>query len=153
MVVHGRDGEDEISVTSPTRVVMIDENNAMEDFEFDPRSLGIPEFSIGDLAGGSPEENARTAEALLSGGGPPALREAVAVNSGAALYLYGLCGSISEGYLLASEALVSGKVQTKLEEIRRSAGEISRAEAVTTAAQPAQSVSAPEADTHPVGTA
>lgn len=153
MVVHGRDGQDEISVTSPTRIVMIDENNTMQDFEFDPRTLGIPEFSIGDLAGGSPEENARTAEELLSGGGPPALREAVAVNSGAALYLYGICGSISEGYLLASEALRAGKVRAKLEDIRRSAGEISRAEAATTAPQPAQSVSAPEADTHPVGAA
>lgn len=154
MVVHGRDGEDEISVTSPTRVVMIDENNAMQDFEFDPHSLGIPEFSIGDLAGGSPEENARTAEAMISGGGPSALREAVAVNSGAALYLYGLCDSIAEGYLLASDALSSGKVQTKLHEIRMTGSELARARTATSAAQPtAGPVRAKPVNTHPVGAA
>jgi len=152
MVVHGQDGQDEISVTSPTRIVMIDENDTLQDFEFNPRSLGIPEFGIEDLAGGSPEENARTAEALLSGGGPPALREAVAVNSGAALYLYGLCGSIEDGYQIASEALLSGKVLAKLQEIRNAGGEISRAKAATSAVQPsARPVRARPVSTHPVG--
>ena len=129
MVVHGKDGEDEISVTSPTRIVHIDENDHLRDFEFDPRSAGIPSFTVADLAGGSPEQNARSAEALLSGEGPQALREAVSLNTGAVLYLHGMSGSIIDGYQLASEALSSGKVQSKLEEIRRTAGEISGAAA------------------------
>lgn len=124
MVVHGQDGQDEISVTSPSRIVYIDENDRILDYEFDPRDLGIPRFSLQELTGGTPEGNAAVAEDLLSGTGPRALREAVAVNSGAVLFLHGAAGSLEEGYHTASQALSSGQVLSKVEEIRDTAARI-----------------------------
>jgi len=119
MVVHGQDGQDEMSVCAPTSVVYIDETGRVEEFDFDPRNIGLPLYKLEDLLGGSPGENARVAEALLDGEGPEALHAAVALNSGAVLFLYGITGSIEEGYHLASAALRSGQVRTRLDIIRR----------------------------------
>jgi len=124
MVVHGMDGQDELSVSSPSRIVYIDEHDRVEDFEFDPGSIGIPRYTLEDISGGTPRENALAAEELLSGGGSPALRAAVALNCGAVLYLYGISSSIGEGYRAASEALASGIVGAKVQEIRDTAAAI-----------------------------
>ncbi len=118
MVVHGEDGLDEISVTSPSHLVSIDEQGRISEERFDPASLGIRRFALSELKGGSAPDNAATARALLAGGGPEAVREAVLVNAGAALTVFGAVGNLSEGYRLAREALASGKVARKLDEIR-----------------------------------
>jgi len=118
MVVHGEDGLDEISVTSPSRVVSIDESGRVTDERFDPATLGIRRFELSELKGGSAPDNAATARALLQGEGPDAIREAVLVNAGAALAVFGRAASIAEGYKLAREALAGGRVARKLDEIR-----------------------------------
>ena len=46
---------------------------------------------------------------LLAGEGPAAIREAVLLNAGAALYICGIARNIGEGYLRAREALQSGR--------------------------------------------
>jgi len=120
MVIYGRDGIDELSVTAPSRVLIIDEEGNREDFVFDPSTLGIGQYSLEDLKGGNPAENASMARDLLDGKGRPALKEAVLLNGGAGLYLYGKAGSIAEGYKLAKEALETGKVSELLKRLNRS---------------------------------
>ncbi len=139
MVVHGMEGLDEISVCGPTRIVMIDENDRLTDEIFDPKSAGIPVYSIEDLKGGSAAENASIARTVLSGepGGNTtpleddnrnvsykssarkisAVKDAVLLNAGAALFVYGAAASIAEGYVAAKEALESGRVTEKIDEI------------------------------------
>ena len=118
LVVHGLDGFDEISVTAPSKIVEIDEGGCICEYVLDPREIGIKLYSQEDLGGGSPEENAEIALELLTSGGRDAIRDAVLLNAGAALYVYDLAGSIDEGYRLAKDALSSGKTESKLEQIR-----------------------------------
>ena len=118
MVVHGEDGEDEISVTGPTRIITIDDSGALADERFDPRSLGIALYPVQALKGGAAKDNAAVALELLDGKGPDAVREAVLLNAGAALSVYGIAKGIGDGYAMAKRALANGSVKKKLDEIR-----------------------------------
>ncbi len=117
MTVHGDDGGDEISVTGPTRAVWIDESDRAVEFRLTPEELGAGRHDRGAVAGGTPEENAAQARELLAGGGRPALRDAIAVNAGAALYVCGLAADIRAGTRTALGALASGAVARKVDEI------------------------------------
>ena len=119
MCVHSRDGLDEISPAAPTRMVIIDEKGTESETDFDPASLGITSFETGDLTGGDAAENARIARELLRGGGPPAIREAVCLNAGAALYIAEKARTIAEGYQAAKTALDNGEVAAQVESLRR----------------------------------
>ena len=105
LVVHGADGQDEVSVTGPTRMVEIGEEDECRDSEFDPASCGIAPAALADLQGGDAAHNAALARELLAGGGPRGLRDAVAVNAGAALYVAGAAPDIAAGYRRARTAL------------------------------------------------
>jgi anthranilate synthase/phosphoribosyltransferase len=117
MVVHGLDGQDEFSVTGPTRVVSL-ERGEIREFLFDPAEVGMKPYTLEALRVGSAEDNAAIARRLLSGGGEqPAIRDAVLLNAGAALAVCGLAGGIEEGYRQARAALEAGAVREKLEQI------------------------------------
>ncbi len=133
MVVHSLDGFDEISVSVPTRIVELDENGNLNDYILDPGKLGIKTSSPinldikdlshqnpkghQDLAGGTPKENVLLARDLIESGGKLVLKETVLLNAGAALRVYGLAENIKDGYMLAKDALESGKVKQKLDQI------------------------------------
>jgi anthranilate synthase/phosphoribosyltransferase len=121
MVVHSHEGLDEISACAPTKITEADGFNPVREYLFHPEDAGVERSSPGDLAGGTPEDNAEAAMALLGGGGSTALRDAVCLNAGAALYLYGRAESIKEGYRIAVEALLSGETSRKVDEVRASA--------------------------------
>ena len=117
LVVHGADGQDEVSVTGPTRMVEIGEDDECRVSEFDPASCGIAPASLDELKGGDAAHNAALARALLGGGGRPALRDAVAVNAGAALYVAGAAPDIAAGYRRACTVLADGSAAAKLDEV------------------------------------
>ena len=117
LVVHGADGQDEVSVTGPTRMVEIGEDDECRVSEFDPASCGIAPASLDELKGGDAAHNAALARALLAGGGRPALRDAVAVNAGAALYVAGAAPDIAAGYRRACTVLADGSAAAKLDEV------------------------------------
>ncbi len=118
VVVHGFDGLDEISVSEPTRIVKIFEDGEEDVYVFEPEKLGIKTYPVEMLKGGSASDNAREAMRLLMGEGNEAVRTSVCLNAGAALYLYGIAESIEEGYRISSDTLSSGKVLSKVEELR-----------------------------------
>jgi len=120
MVIHGLDGIDELSISASSRVVFIDEGGDKQDYIFDPESIGIKGFTLDDLKGGNAEENKDMALALLDGTGVEAVKEAVLLNGGAGLFVYGLAGSIAEGYNLAKKAFNEGKVHDLLETLQGS---------------------------------
>ena len=117
MIVHGRDGLDEISVSDSTRVVQFDEEGNLTDFEVTPEELGVGRHPLDDLRGGDAAENARTARDIMAGGGREAVRDAVLANAGAALCVYGLADDIRSGVHLARAALERGAVATKLDAV------------------------------------
>lgn len=124
MVVHGSDGQDEISVCGTTQVVEFSQDGSLEEYIFDPSTLGIPPYRIEDLMGGDAQENARIAREMLAGRGYDAIRHSVALNAGATLKVCGRVASIGDGYGLAMEALESGLVLSHLDEICRVNGEL-----------------------------
>ncbi len=117
-VVHGFDGLDEISVTGPTRIVLLNEDGTVSDTVFNPEDYEIPLYDLTELAGGNASVNATMALDILNNRGNDAVRDASALNAGAGLYLYGIADSIQEGYAIALSALKAGKVLRKTEEIK-----------------------------------
>jgi len=119
LVVRGVDGQDELSTTGPTEVLEINRKQdpkGVARYTVTPETFGIPKQSLKAIQGGSPEENAKAACALLSGGSGP-LRDAVVFNAAAALYVAGVAGDLNAGVAMASEALKRGKAQAVLEKV------------------------------------
>jgi len=126
MAVHSLDGYDEISVSAPTKVVEIDVHSGLKEYIFNPEKIGIKQFNQDELSGGSARDNANKALEILENPVECTLREAVLLNAGAGLYVYGRCNSIEEGYYLAREALEKGKVKEKLHQIKKEGEKIKR---------------------------
>lgn len=117
MVVHGLDGIDELSVSANSRTITIGEDGKMREEILDPGALGITGHSLHDLAGGTAAENAAIARELLAGGGNEAIRDAVALNAGAALSIYGTAAGVEEGFQTVRGALADGTVRSFVEKV------------------------------------
>ena len=72
-----------------------------------------------ELRGGTGAENAAMALELANGKGRAAIRYAVGLNAGATLFVARKAASLEEGYKMALNALDSGLVAKKIEEIRQ----------------------------------
>jgi anthranilate phosphoribosyltransferase len=115
LVVHSRDGLDEISVSAPTRVCEV-RGGTIREFEMTPGEAGVSEHRLEAIAGGDAAENARIARAILEGEeGAPA--DIVALNAGAALYVAGAAPSIRDGVTLARRAISTGRAMEKLQQL------------------------------------
>lgn len=125
MALRSEDGMDEISPCAPTQVVEIGEGGKIAEYRIDPKVLGLPEGTLSELLGGNPEANAAMANELLSGAGREGIRQAVALNAGAGLYVYGAADSLQEGYKKALGALADGRAARKLEEVTSLTKELS----------------------------
>jgi anthranilate phosphoribosyltransferase len=115
LVVHSRDGLDEISVSAPTHVCEVCDGN-LRTYDLVPQDLGIAQHAIDELAGGDIQRNADIARAVLEGE-EGARHDIVAANAGAALYVAGLAHTIRDGIALAHESLRTGRALAKLNEL------------------------------------
>ncbi len=115
LVVHSRDGLDEISVSAPTHVCEVREGE-MRSYEVDPETFDIRRSPIEAIAGGDAKMNARIAREILNGR-EGAVRDVVIANAGSALYVSGMAGSLREGAEMARQAIVTRKALRKLEEL------------------------------------
>ena len=115
LVVHSRDGLDEISVSAATHVAEV-RDGAIMLYDVTPSTLGLPTHAIEELAGGDVAANAAIARAILAGE-EGARRDVVIANAGAALYVAGLAATIPDGIALAREALTGGAALQKLQEL------------------------------------
>ncbi|HVE71830.1 MAG TPA: anthranilate phosphoribosyltransferase [Thermoanaerobaculia bacterium] len=116
LVVHSRDGLDEISVSAPTLVCEV-RDGEVRAYEVTPEELGIARHPIEELAGGDARANADIAREILQGRDTGAKLDIVAANAGAALYVAGAAGTIREGVALAKESIASGRALAKLEQL------------------------------------
>jgi anthranilate phosphoribosyltransferase len=122
MVVHSRDGLDEISVSAPTRVAEV-VNGEVRRYELRPEEIDVANHALDGIAGGDAAENARIARAVLAGEtGPRA--DIVAANAGAALYVSGAVPTIRDGVALARASIATGKAMQKLEELIKVSNEL-----------------------------
>lgn len=116
MVVHSRDGMDELSVSAPTHVCEV-RDGAVHSYEFTPEEGGVARHAIEELAGGDSKRNAAIARDVLEGKSGAA-QDVVVLNAGAALYVAGEAASIRDGVALARQAILGGRALAKLEELK-----------------------------------
>ncbi|MBQ5382027.1 MAG: anthranilate phosphoribosyltransferase [Ruminococcus sp.] len=115
MVVYGQDKLDEISMSAPTKICEI-KDGWFKTYTITPEQFGFTRCTKADLRGGTPAENAQITRDILSGATGP-MRNAVLMNAGAALYLYGKADSLKSGIALAAELIDSGAALKTLEKV------------------------------------
>ncbi len=115
MVVFGQDKLDEISMSAPTKICEI-KDGWFKTYTITPEQFGFTRCTKADLRGGTPAENAQITRDILSGATGP-MRNAVLMNAGAALYLYGKADSLKSGIALAAELIDSGAALKTLEKV------------------------------------
>ncbi len=115
LVVASEDGLDEVSSSAATHVVEVD-GEQLTRYTITPQEIGVALADPSDplLGGGTPEENAHVASAIL-GGEQGAHADLVLANAGAAIYTAGAADSIAEGVQAARAAIDSGAAAEALE--------------------------------------
>ncbi len=111
LVVHGRDGLDEITISGPTHVAELRDGEIYE-YALQPEDFGLPCASIETLQVTGPADAAAKLLSVLENQSGPA-RDIVLLNAGAAIYIAGLAESIAAGIELARKALTSGAAREK----------------------------------------
>lgn len=114
-LVHGSDGTDELTITGVSWVAALG-NGAVEDTEVHPEDAGLPVHPFEDIVGGTPEENAVAFRALLDGA-PSAYRDAVLLNSAAALVVADKASTLPEGVEIARDSIDSGRAKACIEKV------------------------------------
>ena len=112
-VVHGAGGIDELSPAGPNLVFEVSGGSVRERV-IDPVELGIARSDPAELAGGTPEENARTARDVLAGE-RGAKRDAVVLNAAGAIAAAGHADDLADGLASAARAIDSGGAAARLE--------------------------------------
>ena len=112
-VVHGS-GLDEIALHGQTQVVEVNGDELIEK-TISPADFGLASYSLDDIKGGTPAENAAIIKQILAGQGQPAHNAAVAINCAALLYLHDKAESLTAAADIAQQALISGQGLATLE--------------------------------------
>tara|TARA_B110000027_G_C16106231_1_gene295426 strand:- start:16 stop:1035 length:1020 start_codon:yes stop_codon:yes gene_type:complete len=116
-LVHGSDGTDELTITGVSWVSAL-ENGQVTDFEINPEDAGLPIHPFEDIIGGTPEKNARNFNALLDGV-QNAYRDAVLLNSAAALVIADVATDLKQGVEMAQTSIDSGAARDKITAVAR----------------------------------
>jgi anthranilate phosphoribosyltransferase len=112
LVVHGKDGMDEVSLGAATLVGELRDGDVRE-YEIHPEDFGLSMISNRGLkVGNAVESKSMMLEALDDRDGTP--REIVVFNAGVALYAANVADSIADGITRARSALASGAAKRKL---------------------------------------
>jgi anthranilate phosphoribosyltransferase len=114
LVVYGQDGLDEISMSAPTSVCEV-RSGEFKSYVIEPEQFGFKRCKKEDLVGGTPAENALITRAILSGM-PGPKRDAVLLNSAAAIHIARPEVSIAEAIVTAKEIIDSGKALKQLDQ-------------------------------------
>ncbi|MCS4535466.1 anthranilate phosphoribosyltransferase [Corynebacterium sp. HS2168-gen11] len=114
LVIHGS-GMDEIALHGPTTIWELDPTGTIEQYTITPSDLGLPEYSLDQLAGGDSHTNATFLRETFAGRGPAAHRDALAASAGAMFYLHQVVPTLRAGVEHALELLETGVVHTWLQ--------------------------------------
>lgn len=113
LVVHGKDGLDEITITSDSKITELN-NDTIKTYKICPEFYGLKKAKMEDIVGGTAEENALIIKSIFEGE-RGSKRDILILNAGAAIYIYGKAESIEQGIKIAEEIIDSGKALQKLQ--------------------------------------
>ena len=115
LVVHSRDGLDEISIGDHTEVAEL-KDGAVRRYAISPEQFGMQRAPITELAVEGAEQSLTVIRSVLEDNPGPA-RDIVCLNAGAAVYAAGLAESLAEGVKKADAAIASGEARNKLDQL------------------------------------
>ena len=115
LVVHGKDGLDEITLSGPTIVAEL-LNGQIKEYEISPGDFGIAASSLESLKVKDANESKSIILNVLDDQSGPA-KDIVCLNAGATLYAANCVLSIQVGVQMAKDAIASGKAKQKLDEL------------------------------------
>ena len=115
MVVHSRDGLDEISIGDVTDVAELKDGEITR-YTIEPEAFDLQRVAIDHIKADGPDQSVAMIRGLLGGEAGPA-RDIVALNAGAAIYVSGLAGSLADGVKKAQQVLDSGDGLARLEKL------------------------------------
>lgn len=117
MVVCGQAGNaqlDELSTLGGNTVAEFYQERGFATTTLDPSQFPLQSATIADLRGGDRDANAEIIRQILAGKERGPKRDAVLLNTGAALFVAGRVRSITEGWELGAELIDSGATAAKL---------------------------------------
>lgn len=117
LLVTGKDGLDECTITTETDVVELN-NGKITRTVISPEQFGLERGSIDDLCVSSVEESARVLENVLANKANQAQMNIVLLNAGAGFYAAGKCATIKEGVGLARKVIEKGDAINHLQKLR-----------------------------------
>ncbi|MGH8620648.1 MAG: anthranilate phosphoribosyltransferase [Burkholderiales bacterium] len=113
MIVYGMEGMDEISLSGPTLVGELKDNNVGE-YHIAPQDFGLKTQDAAAIkVDGVEQSKAMVLSALANEAG--AARDIVALNAGAGIYVAGLAPTLAGGLQKALEVIASGAARKKLD--------------------------------------
>ncbi|MDD5591354.1 MAG: anthranilate phosphoribosyltransferase [Dehalococcoidales bacterium] len=113
LVVHGKDGMDEISISSPTVVWEVTPEGVLSRYEVSPRDFGFEEARSEEIKGGTAKDNAGIILRILSGE-RGAGRNIAVMNAAAAMVVGRKSSDLVAGVRLAEKVIDSGMALEKL---------------------------------------
>ncbi|MCK5707976.1 MAG: anthranilate phosphoribosyltransferase [Candidatus Aureabacteria bacterium] len=114
-VVHGMEGLDEISISGNTKIGYL-VNNETSTFKINPTDMGLKEFPLDAIKGGSAIDNAEIMKKLFKGEmKESAIENICVINSAFAIHLTDACKSPKDGVEIALDSIRSGKAMEKLQ--------------------------------------
>lgn len=117
LVVSGKDGLDELSTITETKVTEL-KDGIISTYIIKPEDFGFKRAKIDDIKGGDAVENAQIIKNLLKGE-KGFKRDILLLNAAATLYVGKKVDSIKEGIKLSEELIDTRKAKAKLEEFIR----------------------------------
>ncbi|MBJ6136685.1 anthranilate phosphoribosyltransferase [Marinobacter litoralis] len=119
MVVHSKDGLDEISLATETYVAEL-KDGAITEYSITPEDLGIKSQTLVGLTVDSSEESLKLIRAAFGRQHDETTekaRDMIALNAGAAIYIAGLANTPQMGVEMALDAMGSGLAAGKMSEL------------------------------------
>lgn len=111
IVVHSEDGLDEISISAPSFIAEL-KGDEINEYTISPEDFGLKPSPLSELVIEDSQSSLVLFEKALSAQHEGA-SNIVMLNAGAAIYVAGVCSSLSEGITLAGDAIKSGMAMEK----------------------------------------
>jgi len=115
MVVHSRDGLDEISIADKTEVAEL-KDGMVRRFSIKPEDFGVKRTPIDAIKATDAADSLQIIRSVLDNQPGPA-RDIVRLNAGAAIYTAGLAPTLAEGMSKADQAIASGEARNRLDKL------------------------------------
>ncbi len=115
LVVHARDGLDEISIAVETDVAEL-KDGQIRHFSVSPEMFGLKRNSLDGLKAEDAQQSLKIIRSVLEDTAGPA-RDIVCINAGAAIYAAGVADSLEDGVKRADKAISSGDAHKKLDQL------------------------------------